>query len=249
MHRENISCLPDTSTRGTETPKRVKQREENDGRTGNDKCLLRTVYLARKREREREERGGCVRTVIAMQWEQRTGHNGGEGGPPLHSGPRVSPLFPAHSSRFWPFSGAPPVRVHPAVVRNRRSGTVGSVVAAVVTMPPGVKAGPMCVTSRRALRCRRRCNLPDGYIHCYHAARLPGFSVRPLSFHIAVVVRRETTKAKASKKSDCARHSSSSIDDDEEEEAIASPEVGKLLAIIGKLRNANVAVIIRRTGV
>lgn len=160
----------------------------------------------------------------------------------------TSPAPAAPVSRFWPFSGAPPVRVRPAVVRNRRSGTAGSVVAAVVTMPPGVKAGPVCVASRRALRCRRRCNLPDGYIHCYYAARLPGFSVRPLSFHIA---RRQTTKAKASKRSGCARHSSSSIDDDdrEEEEAIAPPEAGKLLAVIGKLRNADVAVIIRRTDV
>jgi len=90
---------------------------------------------------------------------------------------RVPPPFPARNiSLLAIFGGTSGARTSGCRPKppfwNRRS-----VVAAVVTMPPGVKTGPVCIASRRALRCRRRCNLPDGYIHCYYAARLPGFSV------------------------------------------------------------------------
>lgn len=193
-----------------------------------------------------------------MQWEQRAGHNGGEGGPPLRSRPHdpPPPRLPRRSrlavSRFWPFSGAPPVRVRPAVVQNRRSGTARLGGGSGCYDAPGVRAGSVCVASRRALRCRRRCNLPDGYMHCYYAARLPDFSASAPSRSTSPDGRRQ--RRRQVRRSDCARHSSPSIDDDddderEEEEAIASPEAGKLLAVIGKLRNADVAVIIRRTDV
>lgn len=66
--------------------------------------------------------------------------------------------------------------------------------------PPGVKACPaMCphaCVGVQAARCRRRCNLPDGYMHCYHAARLPGFSRRCSSPSHINVVQRKTTKPK-----------------------------------------------------
>jgi hypothetical protein len=40
---------------------------------------------------------------------------------------------------------------------------------------PAYVCARVCVGGVQAARCRRRCNLPDGYMHCYHAARLPGF--------------------------------------------------------------------------
>lgn len=81
MHRENISCLPGTSTRGTETPKGVRETErtEREKRTTSGQGTT-NVYCVRYTERERGRGGRGVRvygncdamgTAHGTQWRRR----------------------------------------------------------------------------------------------------------------------------------------------------------------------------------
>lgn len=245
-------------------PRRERKREREDGKRGQGQGRTNVYYVRYSKTEKKRDGGGrerekCVRTVIAMQWEQHAEqHNGGEGGPSLPA-LLLSPLdfvtLSGHGAVCVAFGHFRRGRAHLRCTYVRMSSETAVLEPPtqsrqrwLLRCPRGSKR-PVCVASRPRVVGAGVIYPMDIYIYCYHAARLPGFSAGPTPLSLSLLsfaVDGRRQRRRRMREMPLRGILPRNIDD---EEAIASPAAGKLLAVIGKLRNANVTVIIRRTSV
>lgn len=206
-------------------PRRERKREREDGKRGQGQGRT-NVYYVRYSKTEKRDGGGrerekCVRTVIAMQWEQHAEqHNGGEGGPSLPA-LLLSPLdfvtLSGHGAVCVAFGHFRRGRAHLRCTYVRMSSETAVLEPPtqsrqrwLLRCPRGSKR-PVCVASRPRVVGAGVIYPMDIYIllPCRATSWLLRWSHPSLSLSPLVRRRRQTTKATTNERDATAWHSSS----------------------------------------